>query len=709
MQYRPPNQSREDTEPLLREISRASRYKNVFIMGDFNYRNINWDNLVGDQEAQSFVSVLQDSFLKQLISEPTREENILDLLLTNRDDIVSDIVIGDALGNSDHKEVRYIIKWEEKCTLNNTLIPDFRCADFQGLRRQLGRINLTSPVLGSDPGQGTEAESQVISSKVSSEIRAMGDQYDYMIRKIQEGQQQYIPYRQVRSKGNNPRWMTDRLKKEIGIKRGLYVRIKKGETHLETRYREMARIVKKNTRRAKRNYEIKVAREAGSNPKGFFQLYKTKVKDKIGPLKTEDNVLLDTEEEMSEALNDYFLSAFTREKLDEVPQGDQIFSGEEEEILTDISISREDVVRLIDKLKATKAPGPDEIFPRVLKECRSEICEGLAKVFRKSVDAGAVPDSWRQANVVPIFKKGDRSSMQNYRPISLTSVIGKMLESLIADSIRDHIERHNLIHDSQHGFSKGRSCLTNLLAFYTRVFETADNGESYDVIYLDFSKAFDKVPHQRLLNKIKAHGIGGKVFNWIRAWISDRKQRVTINGVKSKWGNVTSGVPQGSVLGPLLFIIYINDLDNGVSSDISKFADDTKIGRPIRSADDSKMLQEDLNKLHAWSEKWQMDFNITKCSVLNVGSRNPVNSYNLDNVTIGRTECERDLGVLVSPDLKFRKQCISARSRANRVLGFIARTVTNKSAEMILKLYLVLVRHYLDYGIQFWCPSYGWI
>ena len=327
-------------------------------------------------------------------------------------------------------------------------------------------------------------------------------------------------------------------------------------------------------------------------------------------------------------------------------------------------------------------------------------------IFRKSVEIGDVPLLWRKGNVVPIFKKGDRGLKSNYRPVSLTSVVGKLLESIIAKNIREHLDKHSLINDSQHGFTKGRSCLTNLLSFYRKVYETADNDKDYDIIYLDFSKAFDKVPHERLLNKVRAHGIDGKVLHWIRAWLSNRQQRVTINGSKSEWGLVTSGVPQGSVLGPLLFLIYINDLDSGISSDISKFADDTKLGRIIGSQSDVNILQGDLDKLNEWAVRWQMEFNIDKCSVMNVGRKNPGNRYTISNVSLKRSEGEKDLGVRVSPDLRPRKQCIEARNRANRVLGFITRSVKSRSAEVILKLYLALVRPHLDYAVQFWSPYY---
>ena len=214
------------------------------------------------------------------------------------------------------------------------------------------------------------------------------------------------------------------------------------------------------------------------------------------------------------------------------------------------------------------------------------------------------------------------------------------------------------------------------------------------------------MPHKSLLNKVKAHGIEGKVLEWIRGWLTRREQRVQVNGKTSEWGSVTSGVPQGSVLGPLLFIIYINDLDTEVNSDISKFADDTKIGRKITKLDDVRGLQEDLDKLYEWSEKWQMQFNVDKCSIMSVGKNTGPVDYKINDSTLERTCSVKDLGVQVSNNLRPREQCMIARNKANRMLGFINRSVTNRSSEVILKLYLALVRPHLDYAVQFWTPYY---
>ena len=188
-----------------------------------------------------------------------------------------------------------------------------------------------------------------------------------------------------------------------------------------------------------------------------------------------------------------------------------------------------------------------------------------------------IPDDWKKANVTAIFKKGSKKQPGNYRPVSLTCQMGKVLEKIIKEDLVHYLESNKLIFETQHGFRIKKSCLTNLLEFTKFVGDKIDEGKPVDVIYLDFQKAFDKVPHIRLINKLKALGIGGNVLNWIREWLKDRVQRVVINGEKSDWAHVSSGVPQGSVLGPILFIIYINDIDESILSLILKFADDTKL------------------------------------------------------------------------------------------------------------------------------------
>ncbi|CAM5159894.1 unnamed protein product [Natator depressus] len=240
-----------------------------------------------------------------------------------------------------------------------------------------------------------------------------------------------------------------------------------------------------------------------------------------------------------------------------------------------------------------------------------------------------VSNDWKIANVTPIFKKGSRGDPGNYRLVSLTSVPDKLVETIVKNKIVSHIAEHKLLCKSQHGFCKGRSCLTNLLEFFEEINKHVDKGDPVDIVYLDFQKAFDKVPHQRLLCKLSCHGIRGKILAWTENWLKDREQRVGINGKFSQGRGVTSGVPQGSVLGPILFNLFINDLEKGVNSEVAKFADDTKLFKIVKTKADCEELQKDLTKLSDWATKWQMKFNVDKCKVTHIGKNNPNSTYNM--------------------------------------------------------------------------------
>ena len=246
-------------------------------------------------------------------------------------------------------------------------------------------------------------------------------------------------------------------------------------------------------------------------------------------------------------------------------------------LLEDIQFTTNTVKNLLENLEESSAPGPRGIHPKVLSECADQLSTPLYMIYHQSLDEGMLPSDWKMANITPIFKKGKKSDPLNYRPISLTSVPCKVMEKIIRDKIMNHLESKNLLSRHQHGFRSKCSCLTQLLEYLSEIHDALDNGKPVDAVYLDCQKAFDKVPHKRLIAKLRAYGISGKILKWIENFLSGRTQRVVIDGILSDPLPVLSGVPQGSVLGPLLFLVFIIDLLDGIYSGGKIFADDSKL------------------------------------------------------------------------------------------------------------------------------------
>jgi hypothetical protein len=492
----------------------------------------------------------------------------------------------------------------------------------------------------------------------------------------------------------------------IRRKKKLWRSAKQGQKQQE--YREADKQVRNMIRNAKRKFERSIANGCGSektNKRRFYSYIKQRTKSRpgIGPLKDGNGRMVQGDKEMADLLNRFFSGVFTREDTANIPDPEPTGCRRE---VKGVNISVRGVKDKIRKLKVDGAAGPDGMGPLLLKKVIDEIASPLATIMKKSLKEGAVPEDWRSANVTPIFKKGQKADPGNYRPVSLTSVSCRLMESLVKDQIVRHLERNGLIRSTQHGFMRGRSCTTNLLSFFEKITAAIDGGKAVDVIYLDFAKAFDTVPHERMKKKLRAHGVGGGLFRWIAAWLSGRKQRVVLNGHESSWEEVLSGVPQGSVLGPLLFTIFINDLDLAVTDMemLNKFADDTKVGRVIESDDDRKGLQQALDRLIDWSQKWGMMFNVRKCKVMHIGRRNERAEYKMAGVVLDKTSEEKDLGVMVMDTLKPAAQCAKAAKTAQSVLGQITRAFHYRDKRTYVRLYKQYVRPHLEFAVQAWSP-----
>jgi hypothetical protein len=469
-------------------------------------------------------------------------------------------------------------------------------------------------------------------------------------------------------------------------------------------YEAVERDLKKKIRKAKRKKERELANCEDRNGKKFtnYVKSKTKVRTGIGPLKKPDGSMTSDGREMADILNSFFSSVFTKEDLSNLPTKNR----ETNTVLSDIEISRKEIIKKIDKLKKDSAPGPDNIHPRLLKELKHQIADPLAKIFRKSLDTGIIPADWKKAKVIPIYKKGAKSDPGNYRPVSLTSVPCKILESLIKDAVMKHLENEKLIKDSQHGFMAGRSCTTNLTIFLNELTKVLDDGKAADVFYLDFAKAFDKVAHKRLIIKVEAKGVEGKILRWLEEWLKERKQTVVVEGIESEESDVESGVPQGTVMGPPLFTIYIDHIDDFVRliELLIKFADDNKGLKIIDSSADRDKLQQTLDSLCEWAKTWAMQFNVAKCKIMHVGRNNPMYKYTMNGTELKEIDEETDVGVIVHKSLKPFRQCEKAANSANAVLKLIKRNFHYRDRHVFLKLYKQYVRPHLEFSGPAWSP-----
>jgi len=357
----------------------------------------------------------------------------------------------------------------------------------------------------------------------------------------------------------------------------------------------------------------------------------------------------------------------------------------------------------LQKLHEEKSPGPDGIHPKLLKECAEVLAKPLSILFETSFDTATLPKDWRRANIAAIFKKGNRSDRKNYRPVSLTSVPCKVMEGIIKEKLTHFLESNSLLCNEQHGFRKGRSCLTNLLESFEDWTKAVDEGCGLDIVFLDYKKAFDSVPHGRLILKLNSYGIGDKLKRWIRNFLTGRTMQVGVRGTFSKQRPVLSGVPQGSVIGPLLFLLYINELPTIIKNKVRMFADDTKIWSRIWNDKDSTGIQADLDKLTFWSKAWQLEFNKDKCKVMRIGHRNETKYYMMDK-ELEEIEEEKDLGVWITSQLKPSQQCNKAASNARKLLAMVRRTFRNLDKEDLNLLYKVYIRPHMEYSIQAWSP-----
>ena len=691
--YRPPRDDLVYMKALcdtLTDIVTNHPNSPIWIAGDINLPNVNWErNIINGNTYTAalcnlFLTFIVDCGLTQMVDFPTRRQNILDIFVTNRPSLVT--ACKPVPGISDHEAV---------------LIDSLLIANVQSpVKRTIYKWNRAD---WDELNDTTNYFCNVFTSEFSIDtpIDQMWNKFKNFCLSILSS----IPSKASSNNCTRP-WITPLIKRLSKRKQRAYntARLSHHQDDWALYYR-LKKECQHECRKAYNNYVMSLIDDNNNISKRMWSYVKSKRTDHCGvaTLKQDDESFT-TPGDKAEILNNYFSSVFTSEDISTIPTLDYANFPN----ISPVIIHNEGIIKLLSNLNEHKAKGPDEIPTMILKKLSVPISPALTLIFQASLHQCKIPTEWKIANIVPVFKKGDRSNPGNYRPVSLTCVCGKILEHVIYSHIFSHLKRYNILCDEQHGFQQNRSCETQLIGTVNEIAENMNEGKQTDVILLDFAKAFDKVPHARLCHKLSHYGINGALLKWIRSFLTDRTQQVIINGEKSSVSPVSSGVPQGTVLAPLLFLCYINDITKNISSSIKLYADDVLIYRRIDSDDDCRLLQRDLLILENWAHKWNMCFSPSKCEFLRITNNKDIINfqYSILNSQIKEVQQAKYLGVTLNNHLTWADHIQIITKKANSTYGFIHRNFHTCPTNIKCSHYLSLVRPILEYACTVWSPHY---
>jgi len=703
--YRSTSLNLEQNNMLLSCIKNISSEKNVFetiIIGDFNLPNVSWETgsvnsgISSKNQVlmiqQKYIDLFNDSGLtwyfthettRRRLVKDTLQESLLDQVLYTNDALVNGCKIVSPLGKSDHVGILVelvVSPNTNKSPKQKILKPIWgKISSEELFNFSMNNIDWDYSCTNNVQDMWVELHSKLES--VAAAVPAASV---------------YLDNRPVKLP-----WSTTSLKRMRKNKDKAWAEFDINPSDInfscansKQRIFEVAEI------KAKVNYEKKITSNLKQNCKSFYSYLRNKrqVKSSVVSLDRGDGTRTDSSSESAEVLASAFSSVFVREPPGPLPQNESY----NKEVINDMEISSSDIKKQLLKLNVFKSSGPDGVHPKLLKSLAydEKFVEAVTKLFVKCSETGVLPDIWKTASVVALFKKGVKSDPLNYRPVSLTCILCKVYEKLVRAHLLTFLEER--ISKHQHGFVKGKSCLSNLLETFDNILDILDEGAPVDLLYFDFSKAFDTVPHFRLLSKLEGFGVKGKVLDVIKDFLTDRTMRVCVEGQWSEVKHVLSGVPQGSVLGPLLFILYINDLPDNVKSRIKLFADDLKL---VCNAANHRSVSDDILELEIWESIWHLNFNPAKCKVVHINlNNNPNLNYIVNGVELEVSAQEKDLGVITHSSLLWNEQIKACISKANRMICWIVRNLVIREKVVMIAIYKALIRPHLEYCVQLWNP-----
>ena len=703
--YRPPSYEVWENDALLNFLEDLYGGMEVIVMGDFNLPTLKWpletgnENDIGvcptDQRFRDcFVGLGWTQWVE--FGTSTRSNNVLDLVLTSDNDRLVDIYAAEPFPHCHH-------------------IPIVFSLTYQGSDRTIE----DSPKLDWHRGNYLRISEELDSQDWETLFNGLDANicYDILLGLVNESVSRWVPTKRAHGESkwlkSPPRAMKrerERLWKAHKDKRQQVGRNHQDALETWAQYNAINYQYRNFTRTNQKDYEERLAEILPEAPKALHGYLRERKRGcpSVGPLKNQGGTLVSEPQKMADILVEAFASVYV-EDAPQNPSAHQIFHNQ----MSDIVVGVDEVSKVLSNLDSSSALGPDGVHNILLKNCAQSFLVPLVILIHKTLTTSVIPNQWKISQVVPIFKKGRKSEPLNYRPVHLSSCICKVVERVITRHMMMYMEQNNLLRHEQFGFRAGRSTDDQLLLTYGHIIKQIDRGNVVDVIFLDFSKAFDVVSHEVLIAKLTNLGFGDQLVMWIQEFLRFRYMYVGVSGTKSRLVEVKSGVPQGSVVGPLLFLIYVNWIAVDLNCKYYAFADDFKLLLSYAKSNtvtSRASLQQDLNKLHERSISWNLKLNREKCVVMRFGrgrvDTEELSEYTLDGVHLQTVTVYKDLGVWIEPSLRFHKHLQVITGRASALVNQMLRGTICRSKSFMVTVFIAHVRPLLEYCSVLWNVGY---
>ena len=696
--YRPPNSPADFWVKLQDSLDLAKQtgYRDILLAGDFNAD-------IGSREGNMLKYTASSNSMVLHVNKPTRitknKSSVLDQFISNCPRIVSDVDTLTPISTCDHSPIvaklTFKGKFPKKCAYPRHIWL-YDKADYESFREALGAHDWENCFLNNEPS--------VAASRWTEDFMAIA--------------KEKIPNKVVIIRPRDKPFFNTELRKIRREKTRKHNIAKRSNTpdswndfrQIRNKYNDA---IKDQKQKCEEKQLQALKDPDGLSPKKWWKIassiLKRRTDSSYPPLTVNDEIVTGSLDK-AEKFNEYFTSYATLDTSNvQIPPDN---SAPPSNHLQDIVLQEEEIRDLLKSLDTSKSSGPDMITPRLLKEASTSIVSSLTRLFNLSISKKVFPCEWKRANVTPIFKKDDNTRITNYRPVSLLSCIAKLLEKAIFKHVFNFLRDNCLISLRQSGFVPGDSTVYQLTHLYHMFYKALDQHKDIRVAFCDISKAFDRVWHEGLLEKLKRSGIRGGLLEWFGSYLSNRLQRVVVDGQCSSWRIVNAGVPQGSVLGPLLFLVYINDITNVVQTDIRLFADDTTLYMHVDNpAETAQALNHDLQSMMQWANDWLVRFSAPKTEAMNISKKKknlPRPALVMDRTPLKEVASHKHLGVTLTNDLSWHEHITNIAISANKLLDIFNAFKYKLDRRTLEKLYFSYVRSKLEYSSILWdnCPEF---